>query len=186
VEHGDGALHGILSGLIKRRRLGTGLRRAMAVTKWPQVVGAVAAKKSWAIRLVDGTLTVGVSDHAWVEQLALLKPAILSRYIELMGRGLVKDIEFQVLARRRKKPPPAPATPPLHPTSADPLVIEPLPDSVLEGITNPDVIALLGPALARMRAQRVWKEAHGWRRCAACGHVTIGTYCVCCGAMSEE
>jgi predicted nucleic acid-binding Zn ribbon protein len=186
MPRGEAALNDILGGLIKKRRLGHGIRKALVLTRWAEVVGVAAARKSWPEHLQDGVLTVGVSDHAWLEQLHLLAPQILARYTQVLGKGLVKEIVFHFASRRRKKNTAPPEVVLLHPTAKDRLPVTPLPEQLLAEVADPELRARLAPAFARLRASRAWKEAHGWRTCAGCGGVTHASTCAICGMAGPE
>lgn len=161
------------------------MRRVMVMTLWEQVVGDLVAQKSWPEKVNEGVLTVGVTSHTWADQLHLLKPQILTRYRQLLGRSILKDIEFRVSRRKARQVKPAGMNPALHPSPDEKLTEGPVPGEVFAGVRNPEIRELLGPAFARLRAEREWKQEQGWVRCATCRRVFHGPACPHCGGRAE-
>jgi len=178
--HGQATIQSLLGGLLKDRQMVASMRRVMVMSLWEQVVGPMVAKKSWPEKMAEGVLTVGVSSHPWASELDLLKPQILTRYRQLLGRSAIKDVEFRV--GRRKARPDEEGLPvsTLHPRREDQLLPQPVPGHVLDGVTNPEVREMLGPVFARLRAEREWKHEHGWGRCDLCGRIYHGPTCPNC------
>jgi len=181
---GQESIQTLLGGLLKDRRLLASMRRVMVMSLWEQVVGELVAQKSWPEKVTEGIMTVGVTSHTWADQLHLLKPKILARYRELLGRAALKDLEFRV-SRRRGKQDKAPEIFPLRPRPGEHLHEQPAPDTVFAGVENPEIKELLGPVFARLRAERAWKQEHGWVRCAACRRVFHDNVCPHCGGAAE-
>lgn len=84
--------HQILSGLDDPDRM---------VAAWPLAAGHAVAKRTRAISFADRNLTVAVSDKAWQQQLALLRPQLRMRLTRLTGVA-VADILFFVETQRRE------------------------------------------------------------------------------------
>ncbi len=53
-------------------------------------------------KLVRTRLVVEVEDHTWQRQLFALTPHILANLEKTLGRGLVEDLEFRIVPRRRE------------------------------------------------------------------------------------
>ena len=177
----------LLGGLLKNRQLVAGMRNVMVMSMWPHVVGELIARKSWPEKVADGVLTVVVTSHPWVEELRLLKGQILSRYRKLLGRAALKDVEFRVGRRKDAKgSEDGRSRIPLHPPREERLPMQPVPVTVLAGVTNPEVRDLLAPAFSRWRAERDWKQEHGWSRCGACQRIFHGSACPHCGGAAER
>lgn len=186
MPHGQATIQTLLGELVKNRHLLPSMRRVMALSLWDHVVGNPIARKTWPERVTDGVLTVGVANHAWADELHLLKPQILSRYRQLLGRSAVKDIEFRVGRRRgRRKDEATARRARLMPAPGEALALAPVPARLLDGVTNPQVRELLAPAFARLRAERDWKHEHGWSRCAACQRIYHGAACPHCGTRQD-
>ncbi len=185
MNHGQASIQSLLGGLLKDRRMLAGMRRVMVMSLWEQVVGGLIAQKSWPEKMAEGILTVGVTSHTWAEELHLLKPKILARYRQLLGRAILKDVVFRVARRRARKEIPTDSPYALHPHADEHRPLVPVPVQVFDGVTNPEVRELLGPAFARLRAERERKREHGWGRCASCHRVFNGAACPNCGGRAE-
>jgi predicted nucleic acid-binding Zn ribbon protein len=186
MAQGQASIQTLLGGLLKNRQLVSSMRRVMVMSLWEQVVGGIVAQKSWPEKVTDGVLTIGVTSHAWAAELQTLKPQIITRYRQLLGRSVLKDVEFRVGRRRAARGAFADGPPVmLHPTADEPLAREPVPGNLLSGISNPEVRDLLTPVFARLRAQREWKREHGWVRCTGCQRIFHGSNCPHCGKAPE-
>ncbi len=184
MQYGQGSIQSLLGGLLKNRQLVASMRRVMVMSLWEQVVGALVAEKTWPEKIADGVLTVGVISHAWAEELHLLKPQIVSRYRQLLGRSALKDVEFRVGRRKaRRDDEAAPRHLAVHPAPHELPPIAPVPDYLLDGVANPEIRDLLGPVFARLRAEREWKREQGWVCCDGCGRVFHGSHCPNCGLL---
>lgn len=71
------------------------IREAKAWQFWEEAVGAHIAGKATPVAFRDGTLTVRVSGSAWMQQLSLMKPDIISHLNSAIGEPLVTDIFFR-------------------------------------------------------------------------------------------
>ena len=83
--------HQILAGLDDPDRV---------VAAWPLAAGHAVATRTRAVSFTDRNLTVAVSDKAWQQQLALLRPQLRTRLTRLTGVA-VADILFFVETQRR-------------------------------------------------------------------------------------
>lgn len=182
---GHASIQTLLGGLLKNRQLVASMRRVMVMSLWEQVVGAVVAQKSWPIKVSDGILIIGVTSHAWASELQMLKPQILARYRQLLGRSALKDVEFRVGRRKALAVGTQQPAIMLHPTPEDRPTPQPVPGDVFSGVNNPEIRDMLGPVFARMRAEREWKREHGWGRCDRCQRIYHGPACPHCGTNPE-
>ena len=96
---------------------------------WPEAVGKKIAAHTRACRMVRTRLIVEVEDYTWQRQLFSLTPHILCNLEKSVGGGLVKDLEFRIVPRRREPQRAAQAVPALFPDEADGIA-----DPVLRGI----------------------------------------------------
>jgi len=71
------------------------IREAKAWQFWEEAVGSHIAGKATPVAFRDGTLTVRVSGSAWMQQLSLMKPDIISHLNSAIGEPLVDDIFFK-------------------------------------------------------------------------------------------
>src|SRR5437764_10426123 len=74
----------------------------MACAAWPAAVGKKVAARTRAARLVRTRLVVEVKDAIWRRQLFGLSRQILANLERSLGAGLVEDLEFRVVPRRRE------------------------------------------------------------------------------------
>ena len=83
----------------------------LVCTAWPQAVGHKVATHTRAAKLVRDRLVVEVEDATWQRQLWALRPQILRNLEKSVGAGLVEDLEFRVVPRRREPQRAVAATP---------------------------------------------------------------------------
>jgi len=69
---------------------------------WSEAVGRKIAAHTRPAKLVRTRLVVEVEDRIWQRQLFGLTPHILSNLDKTLGRGLVEDLEFRIVPRRRE------------------------------------------------------------------------------------
>jgi hypothetical protein len=74
----------------------------LACAAWPAVVGKKIAGHTRAARLVRNRLVIEVEDQTWQRQLFCLQHFILRNFEKHVGPGLVGDLEFRVVPRRRE------------------------------------------------------------------------------------
>jgi predicted nucleic acid-binding Zn ribbon protein len=119
------------SKLIRQLRLSSDVLSAgeLACAAWPQAVGKRIAAHTRASRMVRTRLIVEVEDFIWQRQLFALTPYILRNLEKSVGGGLVEDLEFRIVPRRREPQRAAQAVPALVPDEADGIA-----DPVLRGI----------------------------------------------------
>jgi hypothetical protein len=103
----------------------------LACAAWPNAVGKRIAGHTRAARLVRSKLVVEVEDKIWQRQLFSLSPYILRNLAKSIGPGLIEELEFKIVPRRRE---PARAT--VSTPAATPLFDEAdsIADPVLRGI----------------------------------------------------
>jgi len=86
---------------------------------WPEAVGIKIARHTRPAKLVRTRLVVEVEDNTWQRQLFALTPHILNNLEKTLGRGLVEDLEFRIVPRRRDAVIARQAVPALLPDDAD-------------------------------------------------------------------
>jgi len=74
----------------------------LACAVWPEAVGRKVAAHTRAARLVRTRLIVEVEDNVWQRQLNALSRQIVTILERSLGKGVVEDIEFRVVPRRRE------------------------------------------------------------------------------------
>lgn len=111
----------------------------LACAAWPDAVGKKVAGHTRAARLVRTRLVVEVEDHTWQRQLFSLTRQILRNLDRSLGSGLVDDLEFRVVPRRREPQRALQAVPALSADEAD-------------GIEDPVLRSIYRAARKRARA----------------------------------
>jgi hypothetical protein len=74
----------------------------LACAAWAQAVGPKIARHTRPARMVRTRLIVEVEDAIWQRQLFSLSYAILRNLEKHLGPGVVEDLEFRVVPRRRQ------------------------------------------------------------------------------------
>ncbi|HEY1338706.1 MAG TPA: DUF721 domain-containing protein [Bryobacteraceae bacterium] len=74
----------------------------LACAAWPQAVGKRIANHTHAAKLVRTRLVIEVEDAVWQRQLFQLSPQILRNLDRTVGPGIVDDIEFRIVPRKRE------------------------------------------------------------------------------------
>src|ERR1035437_3788734 len=69
---------------------------------WPEAVGKKIAAHTRPAKLGRTRLVVEVEDHTWQRHLFALTPHILNNLETTLGRGLVEELEFRIVPRRRE------------------------------------------------------------------------------------
>ena len=69
---------------------------------WPIAVGKKIAAHTRAARLVRKRLVVEVEDQVWQRQLFGLTYQVLRSLEKSVGSGLIEDLEFRIVPRRRE------------------------------------------------------------------------------------
>ncbi len=77
----------------------------LARAAWPLAVGKNVARVSAPKALVRGNLIVEVEDAVWQQQLFRLRFQILPKLCELLGAGVVRDLEFRIAPAAPRRPP---------------------------------------------------------------------------------
>ena len=73
----------------------------LARAAWGLAVGPRIAGHTRAVRMVRARLVVEVEDKIWQRQLFALTPHIVANLQKHLGPGLVEDLEFRIVPRRR-------------------------------------------------------------------------------------
>ncbi|HUA18703.1 MAG TPA: DUF721 domain-containing protein [Bryobacteraceae bacterium] len=73
----------------------------LARAAWPAAVGERIAAHAAPRSLVRGSLIVDVADAVWQKQLFHLRGQVLARLKQVLGDGIITDVEFRIAASRR-------------------------------------------------------------------------------------
>ena len=79
----------------------------LARAAWAAAVGKRIASKTSAKSLVRNSLIVEVEDALWRKNLFQLRFQILGKLAEILGSGVVQDVEFRVPTTLKRPPQPA-------------------------------------------------------------------------------
>jgi hypothetical protein len=74
----------------------------LACAAWAQAVGKKISGHTRAARMVRTRLIVEVEDNVWQRQLFALSRHILGNLEKHLGPGVVDDLEFRIVPRRRE------------------------------------------------------------------------------------
>jgi hypothetical protein len=74
----------------------------IVLSTWPRAVGKRIAQNTRAAKLVRTRLVVEVEDAVWQKNLFVLSRHILGNLERAVGPGLVDEVEFRILPRRRE------------------------------------------------------------------------------------
>jgi predicted nucleic acid-binding Zn ribbon protein len=89
------AVADVVQAVLTRAGLAERVARAQVVAEWPRLVGAqVAAVTAPESVTPDGTLFVRVATSAWMTELQLMAPQILSALNAGRGAGRIKAIRW--------------------------------------------------------------------------------------------
>ena len=77
----------------------------LAFAAWPAAVGKRIAVHACPKALVRGSLVVEADDAIWQKQLFHLRFDILAKLTEVLGNGIVTDVEFRIASAVPKRPP---------------------------------------------------------------------------------
>jgi hypothetical protein len=83
----------------------------LVLSAWKGAVGKKIAARTRPAKLVRTRLVVEVEDQIWQRQLFVLTRQILANLEVKVGRGIVDEVEFRIVPRRRE-PQRAPASVP--------------------------------------------------------------------------
>src|ERR1700689_436363 len=78
----------------------------LAFAAWPAAVGKRIAVHACPKALVRGSLVVEVEDAIWQRQLFHLRFNILAKLTEVLGSGIITDLEFRIASANPPRRPP--------------------------------------------------------------------------------
>jgi predicted nucleic acid-binding Zn ribbon protein len=77
----------------------------LAFAAWPAAVGERIASHASPKALVRGCLVVEAEDSIWQKQLFHLRFNILAKLTEVLGSGIIQDLEFRIAPASMRRPP---------------------------------------------------------------------------------
>lgn len=97
-DRGPRAIAEALNKLLKSRGLDKDVARASVLEEWAEVVGPqIAAVTRPRLIAADGTLTVGVTTHAWMNELSLMERSLMAKMNASGSRVKVTRIRWELL-----------------------------------------------------------------------------------------
>lgn len=141
---------------------------------WSEVVGEAIAERAHPRYMRQGVLFVEVSSSAWANELTLLKPRLLAKLEATFGKGVVRDLRYQVVPTWKERhstnlPVEAPeAAPPALP-ELPPEQTAAIEADVARSVPDPRLAKSLGNMLETVARRRAAKLQAGYRPCGECG-----------------
>lgn len=141
---------------------------------WREVVGEAIAERAHPRYMRQGVLFVEVSSSAWANELTLLKPRLLAKLEATFGKGVVRDLRYQVVPTWKERrssnlPVEAPeAAPPAWP-ELPPEQAAAIEADVARSVPDPKLAKSLGNMLETVARRRAAKLQAGYRPCGECG-----------------
>jgi predicted nucleic acid-binding Zn ribbon protein len=87
-----------ISQFLEQSGLRERVEQASVVPEWPQLVGAQISAVTEPLSVTaDGVLFVAVRTHAWMSELSLLEPELLTQLNRRADRPRVKKIRWQLM-----------------------------------------------------------------------------------------
>ena len=86
----------LLDTLIRDYGLDHKLLEAKVFAAWREAVGALIARNTQPISLVDGKLTVYATAHVWVNELQMLRGQVIPKINKAVSSPAVKTLEFSI------------------------------------------------------------------------------------------
>ena len=85
----------LLRPLLGRLGLETRVKQQLIAGLWPELVGQIAARHSWAETVRDGVLIIGTDTHVWAQELDLRRGELMKRIEARVGPGIIRDLHFR-------------------------------------------------------------------------------------------
>lgn len=162
---------------------------------WPEVVGPAISQHTKPRYYRQGVLIVEVASAAWANELSMLKAGILRNLDKRLGKGLIKDIRWQVA------PPFRPGTPYEGPEMpADlrrreiqlpelpPQEREAIVQTVSGKVKDPELAGTVAGFLEALARRKKAREQEGAKACRDCGCLHRGEdeRCPICRLKAES
>jgi len=85
----------IIDAMVARLGLKKKIKRAKVIEEWPRLVGEIIARETRTECVRGETLFVVASSPVWAQELELMKPKLLKKIREEIGKGVITDIRFK-------------------------------------------------------------------------------------------
>ncbi|MBO9542467.1 DUF721 domain-containing protein [bacterium] len=159
---------------------------------WPTIVGEAIAARTRPRFLRGGVLFVEAASSAWANELTMLKPRILKALDQHLGKGLIRDVRYQVAPtwqeRKAYEAPEIEQVPVLPKEPLSPEEEQAIAEEVASRVSDPDLAEAARDLLSAVARRRAAKEKAGYRPCASCGALVPPTSdsCPICRLTGSE
>jgi predicted nucleic acid-binding Zn ribbon protein len=85
----------ILDRVLRNLEIDKKIDEGKALELWAGAAGERLAKRTRAVSVVRGRMTVECRGSAWAQECRMLKPRLLEKLNGSLGRDIVKDIVFR-------------------------------------------------------------------------------------------
>lgn len=96
-KEGPSQIREALAKYLAKSGIGEQIEAASVVPEWAERVGPAIAAVTTPLRVSQGTLMVGVTSSAWMNELKMMEREILSRVNTGKTAGRIKQIRFQMV-----------------------------------------------------------------------------------------
>lgn len=86
----------LVPGVLKKLGLDQRLHQAQVFHQWAQIVGPDIAKHAQPVSLINKILRISIDHPVWHQQLLPLKPLLLQKVRDRIGKAAVRDILFRI------------------------------------------------------------------------------------------
>lgn len=164
---------------LRRSDLEGPMKEALCLELWDEVVGETTARATRADSIKEGTLFVSVKSSVWAQQLGFLKPEIIRKLNERVGKKIIRDIQFKT--RTLKKPVPKPEIPVVSETEQITLSDEEIKslEQTLGDVRDDHLRQGMLKVLITHRKLEKAKIASGWKPCRRCHSLHPGPEEIC-------
>ena len=114
--------------------------------KWPEIVGPLASKVTIE-KIYQESITLGVYDSCWMQELYLLSTTLLETINRNLDRPRIKQVRFKLIGKKSEKK--RKRTAPTHKDEPLTITLTQMEQKTLERITDPDLRAVLKSFLIR-------------------------------------
>jgi len=186
----------LFGGLARQFQLGPALQVLKA---WPEIAGPLVSAQLKAVRFAEGILWVRAEQSVWGHQLTFLRPELLRKLENALGKPLVQDIRLTTArpaadmvaapepGAQAPPPPGAVASRPVEFAELSPAELADIEARASEHIRDPELAKRWARLEARIRSAQLAHKQAGRPSCLKCGlaHPGPGKLCPVCFARSR-
>ena len=86
----------LTQGLGKNPQVAQKVHQYKLWSQWNQLVGAQIAAQAQPQRMQGTTLVLGVTNHAWIQELSMMRPQLLAKVQQVLSPKLVTEIRLEL------------------------------------------------------------------------------------------